>query len=179
MKLSESRSKKTPVADIFDNHQDMPFEERIAKLFREFPTEVYEPDEMAIVVIKSHLLAEHYLDAILELLAYDHRPLDLDGNTGFAMKVKLVRAFTQFGSDDRWAVVDSLNKLRNMVAHSFKGPDREHALKKLRIEVIRLTSRNPKASDNPDYDLKWLSKRLALSAFRFSFTFCKIWPRSH
>jgi hypothetical protein len=78
----------------------MTFEERIAKLFREFPTEVYEPDEMAIVVIKSHLLAEHYLDAILELLAYDPQTLDLDGNTGFAMKVKLVRAFTPFGSDD-------------------------------------------------------------------------------
>jgi hypothetical protein len=42
----------------------MTFEERIAKLFREFPTEVYEPDELAIVVIKSHLLAEHYLDVI-------------------------------------------------------------------------------------------------------------------
>jgi hypothetical protein len=133
----------------------MTFEERIAKLFRGFPAEVYEPDELAIVVIKTHLLVEHYLNAILELLAYDPEPLGLDGNnTGFAMKVRLVRAFTRFSSDHRWAVVDSLNKLRNMVAHHFKGPDREHALKKLRTEVIRVTSRNRKASDNPDYDLE-------------------------
>ena len=132
----------------------MTFEERIAKLFREFPTEVYEPDELAIVVIKSHLLAEHYLNGILELLAYDPQPLDLDGNTGFALKVRLVRAFTQFGSDHRWTVVHRLNNLRNMVAHRFKGPDREEALKKLRIEVIRITSRNPNASDNPEYELE-------------------------
>lgn len=132
----------------------MTFEERIAKLSREFPTEVYEPDELAIIVIKSHLLAEHYLDVILELLAYDPQPLDLDGNTNFAVKVKLVCAFTQFGGDPRWAVVNKLNKVRNMVAHRFKGPDRDEALKKLRTEVIRITSRNPNASDNPEYELE-------------------------
>lgn len=87
------------------------FEAMMVKLSSEYPAEIHEPDEIAIVVIKSHLLAENYLDAILELAANDPEKLALDENIGFAAKARLVRAFTSFGDDDRWPIVDGLNIL--------------------------------------------------------------------
>jgi hypothetical protein len=47
------------------------FEARMGKLAREYPAEIHEPDDTALVVIKTHLLAENYLDSILELAAND------------------------------------------------------------------------------------------------------------
>jgi hypothetical protein len=144
------------------------FEARMVKLAREYPAEVHEPDEIAIVVIKTHLLAENYLDSILELAANDPQKLALDESIGFAAKVRLVRAFTSFGDDDRWPIVDALNILRNRVAHQFKGPEREEALKNLRLEIIRRNMQNPTAPDDPSLETSMLLQvagALSLSLF--------------
>jgi hypothetical protein len=144
------------------------FETRIAKLFREFPAEVYEPDELALIVIKIHLLAENYLDSILELLAQDPQRLALDDNFGFAAKTKLVRAFATFGNDERWPIVETLNTLRNKVAHHFKGSERDGALKNLRLAIIRHNTKNPNALDDPTFEsavLLELAGTLCVSLF--------------
>jgi hypothetical protein len=62
--------------------------------------------------------------------------LELSG-TQFARKIKWLRAFGPLGDDDRWGLIEALNTLRNKVAHKFEGPERDQALRNLRIQVNR------------------------------------------
>jgi hypothetical protein len=113
----------------------MSLEEAIG-IINEFDRIMSTIDPLANAVLKGHFEIEEQLDFVLEKLATNPRFLELSG-ARFARKIKLLRAFGPLGGDDRWDLIESLNTLRNKVAHRFEGPVRENALRNLRIQVNR------------------------------------------
>lgn len=77
-------------------------------------------DDVALIVLKAHLLIEQHLDRVLEAAVPD--PGRLDGlRLNFARKAQLCRTFARnVGRSCVWALLDAINSLRNDLVHQLE-----------------------------------------------------------
>jgi hypothetical protein len=91
------------------------------------------PDELALIVLKGHLLVEQSLTGIIS--HYTQPSADLANvNFRFAQKVALAKALvpTFFFPLEFWEFVNLLNQMRNDLAHQLESKKREQHLGSLR-----------------------------------------------
>lgn len=112
-------------------------------------------DSLDTAVLNAHFLLEEQLDELLGELALQPNRLNL--KVPFDVKVKALRAFAPIGDDPRWDMVETINKLRNGLAHLHGRDDKEKALNKLREIWKREIEK-----DQPFVEQDWLDYNVTL-----------------
>jgi len=110
-------------------------------------------DTTDTAVLQSQFLLEEKLDELLMDLALQPNQLNLD--VQFAVKVKILRAFAPLGNDERWKVIEAINKLRNSSAHGGGRDEKQKAIHKLRnLWKAQVEKEDPFIEmDWPDYNV--------------------------
>jgi hypothetical protein len=108
-----------------DDPRDGKYDAQFRKHFEEI-------DELALAVLKSHLIMESAIDNIIELIFF-HPHLVLDARISFYVKVQMVRAYALHESEMTiWKLVLAISELRNEIAHNLEGTKREKRLAAVR-----------------------------------------------
>ncbi len=84
-------------------------------------------DDLTLITLKGHLLVEELLGEIIA--SYCKNPDALEGDIGFAVKLKFARALT--GAEELalvWNACQKLNALRNALAHKLEHPEAQKRL---------------------------------------------------
>ena len=81
-----------------------------------------EADAAALVTLKGHLILEEQLSFMIERVVLNPEQI-AEARLSFAQKRALVRAMFPGSDNQVWAVIGSLNKLRNALAHSLQGTE--------------------------------------------------------
>lgn len=84
-------------------------------------------DDVTLITLKGHLLVEEQLDELIA--AHCKNPDALEGDIGFAVKLKFARALT--GAEELsivWSACQRLNSLRNALAHKLEHPQAQKRL---------------------------------------------------
>jgi hypothetical protein len=90
-----------------------------------------EADAAALVTLKGHLILEEQLSFMIERIVLNPEQI-AEARLSFAQKRALVRAMFPGSDNQMWDVIGSLNKLRNVLAHSLQGTRRVEATKAVR-----------------------------------------------
>ncbi|WNV10966.1 hypothetical protein [Tardiphaga sp. 709] len=108
---------------------DAPLEGKYELQFKKHFEEI---DELALTVLKSHLIMESAIDNIIRLVFF-HPNLVLDARVSFFMKVQMVRAYALHENEMTiWKLILAISELRNEIAHSLEGAKRETRVASLR-----------------------------------------------
>lgn len=87
-----------------------------------------EVDDLALIVLKGHLLVEEMLRELADLASAHPEHLQT-AQLGFSKLANIVRAIVPWRSDDEcWSLILGLNKLRNMLAHQLEPQDLRNAI---------------------------------------------------
>jgi hypothetical protein len=109
--------------------KDDPLDSKYGAQFRKHFEEI---DELALAVLKSHLIMESAIDNIIGLIFF-HPDLVLDARISFFVKVQMVRAYALHESEMTiWKLVLAISELRNEIAHNLEGKKREKRLAAVR-----------------------------------------------
>ena len=97
-------------------------------------------DDMTLVTLKGHLLAEEMLDEIIRSRCRAPSVLD-EVNLSFFIKSRLARALVgpPFNNNKAWEMLDALNELRNDLAHKLESTKFQARVDKLHKTVGFLT----------------------------------------
>jgi len=84
-------------------------------------------DDLTLITLKGHLLVEELLEELIA--SHCKNPAALEGDIGFSVKLKFVRALT--GAEELfvvWTACQKLNSLRNALAHRLEHPEAQKRL---------------------------------------------------
>jgi hypothetical protein len=118
----------------------------------QFAEQMGSVDELALVLLKGHLIIEGALDNILSLIFFHPEYLD-DSRLRFASKVHIARAYCyREPKSTMWTMVLAINSLRNEIAHKLKSAKRDKKMAELRRSYISEASEAMagKFKDAPD-----------------------------
>lgn len=125
----------------------------LEKYHQEFLKHFGEVDELALIVLKSHLIIEAALDNLMALIFFHPHHVH-DGRFSFVHKVQMARAYCLRKNQNAiWGQILAINALRNEVAHSLEGDNRAQRLQKVRGTYLagadaNLKKAHQEASDN-------------------------------
>jgi DNA repair ATPase RecN len=103
---------------------------------RKFREQLSTINEFVQVVLNSHFEVESDLDDVLEAIFYDPERLEKAG-LKFIQKVHVARAYTwNMGNMSDWAVMETLNTLRNEVTHKRRNEQATKIVRKLRAMLL-------------------------------------------
>jgi hypothetical protein len=120
-------------------NKDDPLDSKYGVQFRKHFEEI---DDLALAILKSHLIVERAIDNIIGLIFF-HPDLVLDARISFFVKVQMVRAYALHESEMTiWKLVLAISELRNEIAHNLEGKKREK-----RLAAVR----NPYLAEAPDF----------------------------
>jgi hypothetical protein len=106
--------------------------EPTSKYQEQFRKHFDEIDELALSVLKAHLIVESALDNIISLIFF-HPSLVLGMRPGFHLKLQMVRAYAiQEQNYSIWKLMAATNELRNAIAHELEGERREQKMEAVR-----------------------------------------------
>lgn len=89
-------------------------------------------DQFAQTITTGHLIVEHALDNILEVLSFYPKYVKA-ARLGFRQKVSLARSLAQRHADvSIWGVISAINSMRNEVAHNLPGESRTRQIEKFK-----------------------------------------------
>ena len=129
--------------------------------------------DVDLLVLKGHLLVEKFLTSLIESYCWRPQFFD-DAKLSFFSKAKLARCFVMhpMPDDSIWDNVESLNGLRNELAHTWKSNKRELLTRK--FLAYRLTehdkidpntvdlSTNEKCAEEVSRSISWLIGQLSV-----------------
>ena len=99
-------------------------------LLEHFIKQINDIDELAMVVLKGHLVIEQVLTRIIS--KYVHHSNYVPGLT-FDNRVRLARSMSLDQADNSmWNLILAVNQLRNKVAHSLESKERQKAYQHLK-----------------------------------------------
>ena len=101
-------------------------------------------DEMALVVLKGHLIIEEPVDRILETFVF-HADHLRQANLRFFQKVLVIRSVSLDEHNNSWDLLYALNELRNAPAH-LREPERR-AQKVERLKSLYFDIRGNESTD--------------------------------
>ena len=84
-------------------------------------------EDLTLITLKGHLLVEELLEELIA--SHCKNPAALNGDIGFAVKLKFARALT--GAEElsiAWTACQKLNSLRNALAHKLEHPEAQKRL---------------------------------------------------
>lgn len=82
--------------------------------------------DVALVVLKGHLLVEEVLEEIIKSNCYHPDKIIRDGTElGFFLKVRIAAALCPFDMHEMWAAAEALNSLRNCLSHRLEPEKKE------------------------------------------------------
>jgi hypothetical protein len=106
------------------------------KYAQEFERHLSEVDDVALVVLKGHLIIESALDNIIDTIFF-HPEYLRQGRLTFTEKLRIARSFTlDKDKIDVWDRIIEVNGLRNEIAHSLKGEKRHEKMARLRQNFL-------------------------------------------
>jgi len=129
--------------------------------------------DVDLLVLKGHLLVEKFLTSLIESYCWRPQFLD-DAKLSFFSKAKLARCFIMhpMPDDSIWDNVESLNRLRNELAHNWKTNKREALIRKfLAYRVIKHDKIDPntidlstdgRCADEVSHSISWLLGQLSI-----------------
>jgi hypothetical protein len=95
----------------------------------EYEKHLGEVDEVALHVLKGHLIIESVLDNLLAQIFFYPKYIRL----GFAQKAQIARAYALRKNEfPMWNLLTAINEMRNAVAHSLSGERRARKMEQLR-----------------------------------------------
>jgi hypothetical protein len=101
-------------------------------------------DDLAVVILKGHLIIEDLLLDLLAARAFRDRKALQAADLKFFQKVQLCRALVAFPAlDTLWELIHKLNTLRNDLGHSLDAPKRKSLLADIRHGYNQLTAAAP------------------------------------
>ena len=108
--------------------------------------------DCTVILLKGHLLIEEQLQALVEALVKDSRPLG-DARLTFHQWLCMGKALAPGGSgDDLWKFVERLNKTRNKLAHNAEVADFEQKVDALiRLYAGERFTRSSNARDRASH----------------------------
>lgn len=83
-----------------------------------------------LLILRGHLLIEEQLNELIRIMAVHPKYL-LNKRLTFDNKLSVIRSFHVNGSEKGWAIIESINKLRNDIAHSLPSERREDKILKV------------------------------------------------
>ena len=102
-----------------------------------FQQEMERVDDIALVLLKGHLLIEEGLKKVIDQYVF-HREHLSEARLTFNQKFLLARALclrkNNFGE---WELISAINSLRNILAHNLQSPDRIKRLDKVKAIYFR------------------------------------------
>jgi hypothetical protein len=106
--------------------------DHLKKYFNQFIEHMRQVDDVALTVLKGHLLIEGIIDNILEVFFFHPEQLQ-SARLTFFQKVALARAYAlRKNKDSVWDLVLAINELRNATAHELAGEKRQRKLEEVR-----------------------------------------------
>lgn len=120
---------------------------KLAELEERYIAELQNIDELALVVLKGHLLLEELLSQVIETFVF-HAELAESARLSFGQKVSLARSMSLDESENSmWSVVSSINSLRNDMAHAIDSPKRAAKLNAVRENYLREIAEHPRREE--------------------------------
>jgi hypothetical protein len=120
-------------------------------------------DELALVVLKGHLLLDEHLEGIIKGFVFHPSYLE-DANLRFGQKVAVARSMSLDEYTNRvWDLILAINGLRNELSHSLTSARRQQRferVKTLYLEINTETTAEDRAA--PDYQVASYAVALAL-----------------
>lgn len=111
--------------------------DEIERALARFSEEMLVVDDTVHTLLKGHLLIEEALARIIDQYAF-HREHLADARLSFATKVHVCRALCLRKNNlGEWELIEALNALRNVVAHTLRSPQRERKFNKVKELYLR------------------------------------------
>lgn len=119
----------------------------LEELQQRFEEQLRHVDEVALIVLKGHLLIEEMLDSIISKFVFHPEFLEA-ANLRFAQKVSVARSISlDENNNDMWQLVVTLNTLRNELAHSLTSSKRAAKTEAVIELYFRLADDIPKSEE--------------------------------
>jgi len=117
-------------------------DQRLRFLIRETQTQSKKLKAVTAVVLRGHLIIERLLCGLITGMVPNPERLRLE-RMPFSQKLALARALTPVEAGSRcWVLVEELNRLRNMLAHSLTHPQFESRLRQIRKQFQTVIKRS-------------------------------------
>jgi hypothetical protein len=140
------------------------FNVKEVKVKREARIEAHLPrtTDLTLLTLKGHLLVEEMLDEIIR--GYCLQPSCLDGvDIRFQVKARLARALVgDILPDSMWTMIDSLNSIRNDLAHKLESQKLNAKISAFN-EIKYRESKSPKKSKKPSTTTDEVAEELAIN----------------
>jgi hypothetical protein len=126
-------------------------------------------DELALVVLKGHLVLEEQLDRIIGGFVFHSLHLDA-ANLRFSQKVAVARSISlDEHANSMWELLAAINSLRNELAHALHSEKRQRKTDWLRKTYFAETDTSEKGvATDPDHEIAFCAIAL-VSGFLGSF----------
>ncbi|KWH30638.1 hypothetical protein [Burkholderia stagnalis] len=109
----------------------------IERALARFAQEMGAVDDMVHALVKGHLLIEEALAKIIDQFVF-HREHVAHARLNFATKVHVCRAlYLRKNNLGEWELIEALNALRNVVAHTLQSPQRERKFNRVKEIYMR------------------------------------------
>jgi hypothetical protein len=106
--------------------------EHLNRYIDEFKKHMMAFDELALAVLKGHLIIEGVLDNIILVMFFNAEHI-ANIRFGFANKVQMARALAlRQNKRPIWDLISAINELRNAIAHSLTGERRSNKMEQVR-----------------------------------------------
>lgn len=131
----------------------------MSKYLEEFSKHFELVDELALAILKGHLIIEGALNNIIDLLVFHPEHVDAS-RLGFNHKLHLVRSVAlRKNKISIWDLIQTINSLRNQVAHSLADADRIKKMSQLReMYLAELDAKRRDAQkDAPDHTIAYFA----------------------
>jgi hypothetical protein len=136
--------------------------------------------DVDLMVLKGHQLVERFLTSLIESYCWKPQFL-IDANLSFFSKVKLARCLVMhpMPGDSIWDNIETLNRLRNELVHTWESKKREHLTRRFlayRLETHEKTDPNradlstkEKCAEEVASSISWLIGQLTVIDIVISF----------
>lgn len=104
-------------------------------------------DDLAMVVLKGHLLIEEALTRIIEQFLFHPKHL-ADCKLSFFQKVQLAQGFCLRKNQLKiWDLILAINSLRNVLAHALESPERHKKMERVKLLYFEEATEMPETQE--------------------------------
>ena len=134
--------------------------QRKEEMLKKFKEHLSNVDEVALVVLKGHLIIEESLGKIISKFVFHEDKIE-SARLSFAQKVWIARSMSLDETDNTmWELVLSINALRNDLAHNLKSKKREQKIDRV-LALYKAEMKN--GTDLSDFEEQHIQISFAIS----------------
>ncbi|MFZ5950856.1 MAG: hypothetical protein ACOYXC_09120 [Candidatus Rifleibacteriota bacterium] len=108
----------------------------------QFHSQMNSMDELALVVLKGHLILEECLSRIIKQHVFNEEYIDT-ADLSFFKKIQIAKSFAlRKDKIDIWELIQKINTLRNQIAHNLEYDKRQKVFEGLKSQFLKTSKKD-------------------------------------